>query len=134
MVFSFTISGTHLGSFSGNFPKSLDQVFNRIRPSSYFSISGIWENRIKYFFVPRKVLTSFKWINRKNLLFIKIRVIKADIYLFKVNNGNRAMCEICSKLEKTPDRRHRCRSDVFIVNFEHNPDVVLVFVLLTLNQ
>ena len=33
--------------------------------------------------------------------------ISAGIYLFKVNNGNtRTMCEICSKLTKTSERRH----------------------------
>ena len=44
----------------------------------------------------------------------------ANIYLFKVNNRNtRKKCEICSKLTiKTPERRHRRRSGVFIVNFE----------------
>ena len=43
------------------------------------------------------------------------------IYLFKVNNRNfRNRCKICSKLTiKTPKRRQRCRSGVFIVNFEH---------------
>ena len=44
------------------------------------------------------------------LLFkcIKIIYIPADIYLFKVNNGNtRKVCEICSKLTiKTPEGRH----------------------------
>ena len=29
---------------------------------------------------------------------------------------------------------HRRRSDVFIVNFEHNSDLFLVFLLLTLNK
>ena len=44
----------------------------------------------------------------------------AGIYLLKVNNRNpRATCEICSKLTiKTPQRRHWCRSVVFIINFE----------------
>ena len=44
----------------------------------------------------------------------------ANIYLFKVNNGNsRKTCEICSKLTiKTQERGH-LRSGIFIVNFEH---------------
>ena len=43
------------------------------------------------------------------------------MYLFKVNNRNtRKRCEICSKLTiKTPKRRYRRRSGMFIVNFEH---------------
>ena len=60
----------------------------------------------------------------------------AGIYLLKVNNRNtRARCEICSKLTiNTPERRHWRRSGVFIVNFEHISNLVLVFLLLTLNK
>ena len=44
-------------------------------------------------------------------------------------------CEICSKLTiKTPERRHRHRSAVFIVNFEHILHLVLVILLLTLSR
>ena len=58
------------------------------------------------------------------------------IYLFKVNDGNiRTMCEICSKLAiKTPLRRQKCCSGVFIGNFEQISQVVLVFPLLILNK
>ena len=54
----------------------------------------------------------------------------------KVNNRNtRTRCEICSKLTiKKPERRHWRRSDVFIVNFKHISQFVLVFLLLTLNM
>ena len=56
----------------------------------------------------------------------------AGIYLLKVNNINtRTMCEICTKLIETPERRHWRRSGVFIVNFEHILHLVLVFLLLT---
>ena len=53
-----------------------------------------------------------------------------------MNNGNTGKrCEIYSKLAiKAPERRHFCRSGVFIVNFElisHPSPVVL---LLTLNE
>ena len=42
------------------------------------------------------------------------------------------MCEICSKLTiKTPERRHRRPSGVFIANFEQILPTVLVFLLLT---
>ena len=42
--------------------------------------------------------------------------------MLKVNDRNtRTRCETCSNLIiKTPERRHWCRSGVFIVNFEHN--------------
>ena len=45
----------------------------------------------------------------------------ANIFMFKVNNRNtRKKTEICSKLTiKTPERRHRPRSGIFIANFEH---------------
>ena len=58
-----------------------------------------------------------------------------NIYLFKVNNSNtRKRYEICSKLTiKTPERRHWRRCGVFIVNFKHISNHVLVFLLLTLN-
>ena len=48
------------------------------------------------------------------------RSTPAIICLFKVNNRNRKMSEICSGLTvNTPERCHWCRSGVFIVNFEH---------------
>ena len=56
--------------------------------------------------------------------------------MFKVNNRNtRTWREICSKLTiKSPERRHWCRSGVFIVNFEHILHPVLVLLLLTLSR
>ena len=60
----------------------------------------------------------------------------AKIYLFKVSNRNtRKKYEICSKLTiKTPEWRHRRRSGIFIVNFEHISHFFLVFLLLTLKK
>ena len=54
----------------------------------------------------------------------------AEIYLLKFNNKNtRTRCEICSKLTiKIPERRHRRRSGIFIVNFEHVSHLILVFI------
>ena len=53
----------------------------------------------------------------------------------KVNNRNTRRCEICSKLTiNTPERRQWHRSCVFIVNFEHISQIVLLFLLLTLNM
>ena len=50
--------------------------------------------------------------------------IPANTYFFKFNNrSTRKRCEIFLKLTvKTPERRPGrpgCRSDIFIVNFEH---------------
>ena len=42
---------------------------------------------------------------------------------------------MCSKLTiSTPERRHRRRSDVFIVNFEHISHFLAMFLSLTLNS
>ena len=42
---------------------------------------------------------------------------------------------MCSKLTiKLPERRHWCRSGVFIVNFEHISQVFLMFLMLTLDK
>ena len=59
------------------------------------------------------------------------KMIPANIYLLKVNNGNtRIRREVCSKLKiKTPDD-----VTVFIVNFEHVSHPFLVFLLLTLSR
>ena len=64
------------------------------------------------------------------------KTIPVCIYPLKVNNKNtRKRCEICSKLTiKTSKRHHWCRSGVFIVNFQHISQLVLVFLLLTLNM
>ena len=53
--------------------------------------------------------------------------------MFEVNNRNtRARCKISKLTIKTPERRHWCRSHVFIVNFEHISHFVLLFLFLTL--
>ena len=56
--------------------------------------------------------------------------------LLKVKNRNTGTrYEICSMLTiKTPEQRQWCRSDVFIVNFEHISHLVRVFLLLTLDM
>ena len=59
----------------------------------------------------------------------------ANIYLFKVNNGTVKKSEKYLKLTiNAPETRHWCRSGVFIVNFEYNSDLFLVFLLLTLSM
>ena len=68
------------------------------------------------------------------LIFIPCSVIYLpDIYRLKINNRNpRTRCEVCSKLTIKPSKGRR--SGVFIVNFEHISQLVLVFLLLTLNM
>ena len=69
-------------------------------------------------------------------LFSSYVIIPVDNYMFKVNNRNTSTrYEIGSKLTiKIPERRHWCRSGVAIVNFEHMPHLVQVFLLFTLNM
>ena len=66
-------------------------------------------------------------------LIIYSLAIPAGIYLLKVNSRNtKTSCAICSKLTiKSPKRCNWRNSGVFIVNFEHNSQLVLVFLLLT---
>ena len=68
--------------------------------------------------------------------FFTITAFPAGIYMLKVNSRNTGTrCEICSKVTiKTPGRRQWRRFGVFIVNFEHIPHLVLVFLLLTLSR
>ena len=56
--------------------------------------------------------------------------MQAGIYLFKVYIENlRIMFENNSKLtKKISERRHRRRSGVFTVNFQHISKIVLVFI------
>ena len=58
------------------------------------------------------------------------------IYLLKVNSRKtKTRYEICSKLTiKIKEQCQRCRSGVFTVNFQHTSQLVLVFLLLTLNN
>ena len=77
--------------------------------------------------------TGLTGIFLKEYYIFKCRL---NIYLLKVNNRNtRTRCEICSKLTiKTPERPQWRRSHVFIVNFDHISQLVLVFAILTLNM
>ena len=50
------------------------------------------------------------------------------------NANHESLNRILKLTIKTPERRHWRRSDVFIVNFEHNSHLVLVFLLLTLGR
>ena len=66
-------------------------------------------------------------------------LIPAGIYLLKVSNRNtRARCEICLKLIiKSPELKLKIKtsgSGVFIINFEHVSQLVLIFLLLNLKM
>ena len=78
---------------------------------------------------------SFNWFSI-SLTFLLWKTSPVRNYMFKLNNRNtRTSCEICSKLTiKTPEQSHWRRSGVFIVNFEHISQLVLVFLLLTLSR
>ena len=67
---------------------------------------------------------------------LELTIKPVDTYLFKVNNRNtRTTSEIYSKLTiKTPERHHRRRYSVFVVNFGQIIHIVLVILLLTLNK
>ena len=75
-------------------------------------------------------------IQRRVTHFWRLKRFLAGIYLLKVNNRNiRKKYEICSKLTaNTPERLHWNRSSVFIVNLEHTSNLILAFLLLTLNM
>ena len=55
--------------------------------------------------------------------------------MLKVKNRNtRKKCEMFKVNMKTPERRQRRRSGVFIVNSEHISLIFVAFLLLTLNR
>ena len=62
--------------------------------------------------------------------------IPTSNYMFKINKRNTTTWyDICSKLTiKTPERRYRSRSGVFIINFEYISHLALVLLLLTLSK
>ena len=75
-----------------------------------------------------------RWSNVKKYEFVTVLTDYDGLY--KVNNrNNRLRYEICSKLKiKTPERRQRYLSGVFIVNFEHISHIFLMFLLLALKK
>ena len=81
-------------------------------------------------------LEALLWCNNQHVIPAEIISRDKTANMFKVNNRNtRKRCEMCSKLTiKTPERCHRRRSGVFIVNFEHILHHFLVFLLLILNK
>ena len=83
----------------------------------------------------RNICERLLLCNSGLLLLYMSWVKPANIFLLKVNDRNtRKRCVIYSKLTmKTPERCHWCRSDVFIIKFEHISRPFLVFLLLTWN-
>ena len=111
---------------SGNFWRTCSCIYLKLQPDS---INFVFTKQ-KHLFLKVIWLINLFWeIYCKDLG----TVYPTNIYLFKVNNSNhRKRCEICSKLNITPERRHWRGSGVFIVNFEHISQLFLVFLLLTL--
>ena len=74
--------------------------------------------------------TALKWVKREGFENYPRR------HMFTVNSRyTRERCEICSKLPiKTPEGHQWRRSGVFVVNFENNSHLVLIFLLLTLSR
>ena len=70
-----------------------------------------------------------------NLHFMTI-LFPAGNYMFKVNDKNtRTRYETYLELtRKRPEQRQWCRSGVFIMNFEHISDHIILFLLLTLSR
>ena len=104
-----------------------------------YKLFGLVEDIEKRFFPAAIYLFKFKNGNTRTISEVSgesVNLSLAGRYMFKVNNINtRSRCEICSKLTiKTPERHKWCRSGVFIVNFEHISQFVLVFLLLTLSN
>ena len=81
-------------------------------------------------------VSGFNRFHTTRLFLYPPGFLPVEIYLLKVNNRNtRTKYEICSRL--TLKIREQCqwrRSGVFIVNFEHILDLVLVFLFLTLSR
>ena len=103
--------------------------------SKYFKISQKTKFAVIEF--PRWTIDVITIIIQSRVThFWRLKRFLADIYLLKVNNRNiRKKYEICSKLTaNTPERLHWNRSSVFIVNLEHTSNLILAFLLLTLNM
>ena len=90
-----------------------------------------WQNKSSVFLSLSSLLSRFsdRSISFNNSIALKYNhgPYPIGVYYFKVNNENtRIMNKICSKSTiKTPERRQRCYSGVFIVNFEESS--LLVF-------
>ena len=86
--------------------------------------------------LPRKSSGIFRGHVYKLSTSVILNDIPANIYLIKVSNRNtRKMGRICSRfVVETSELRHRGRSDVFIINFEHISPLFLMFLFLNLNK
>ena len=112
-------------------------------PSEKFILIGGVTTLLLQIFFFYKIYKVFKF---KSTYPTEMRFSKAEfklVWIFptvtcllKLNNRNtRARCDICSRLTiKIREQRQWCRSGVFIVNFEHILNHILVFLLLTFNM
>ena len=117
------------------------KIFQSQKKKIFMKSRKIFRNWEKYLKIEKNVLESRNILlqeSRKNLEFNAMSPMNlpANIYLFKVNNRNtrKKVWNMFKVNKKTPERRQWYRSDVLIVNFEHIPYLVLLFLLLTLNK
>ena len=116
-------------------PPDPQLCFTRLMVGGYtFSLTD-FPKYLKNVIFPKFLVNTLASALHKLHLFILL-FNPAGVYMLKVSNRNtRARCEICSKLTiKTPERCHRRRSGVFIINFENISHLVLVLLLFTLNM
>ena len=89
----------------------------------YFFKKVLFSSTLQCFFIPK---FQFFLLNYALKYYWSLNQRPAGFYLRKVNCRNtRTRCEIASQWR---------RSGVFIVNFEHISQLLLVFMLLTLNM
>ena len=70
-----------------------------------------------------------------SLKIAKYPLPKPEQQVVKLTKGMKTRHKYCSKFTiKIQERRQCCRSGVFTVNFKHTSQLVLVFLLLTLNR
>ena len=76
------------------------------------------------------------WKNKDKSASVKFTGSYQDSIYLLINYGNiRTMCEICSELTiNVKERGQWRRSDVFIVSFKQDLNIVLVFLTLTLKK
>ena len=117
----------------------LENLWINVKGFLKFSWGKKWSlTKLSIFTFYLESKTKFWW-NSISIQYHKLVswfLCPAVIYVLKANYKNtRARCEICSKLTiKTPEQRQWCRSGVFVVNFEHISQLLLVFLLVTLNM
>ena len=104
---------------------SLQALHSTMGVFHVFKIVQKVPNRVKHHKC-RKIILNYVILNS---------LTQPEFTSSKLTINTRTICEICSKLiRKTPEQHQWRRSGVFIANFEHISQLVLKFLLLTLNM